>query len=248
MANNGGSVNHPTRMSDKKNTKSYDLFQTTDRSFSDQGKPDEPDEKQYPMGMPHGDNSDINVNDVVQPSITVQAAIRRLKLTAQPIKKGSNFPESKYKRAVFHLELALRKSQPRDLGEKDGLSLRYVKDQFGDHLIYLRDDHLKIVGLLMATKGRAVSNVFVLPKYRGQGLGTVLYLGAIHVLGKLKSSYDIGTMAVRTWKSVSKYHRVTLVDAEDHSVDFEWGPGGIPSVGGTPIDRMNEIFYFQAVK
>lgn len=72
------SVNHPTRMKDKPKT-STDLFQTTDRNFA--AVEDVQEQETYPIGMPKGDNSDHTVNDVVQPSITVQAAIKRLKAT-----------------------------------------------------------------------------------------------------------------------------------------------------------------------
>lgn len=64
-------------MSDK-GKKSTSLFQTLDRGYGEQHNATD---GEVPIGMPKGDNSTHTVNDVVQPSITVQAAIQRLKAT-----------------------------------------------------------------------------------------------------------------------------------------------------------------------
>ena len=74
MTQRNKSVNHPVRHTD--------LFQTTDYGVESDTYQNE---GELPIAMPKGNGSEHNVNEVIQPSITVQsrafikAAIKRLK-------------------------------------------------------------------------------------------------------------------------------------------------------------------------
>jgi hypothetical protein len=163
---------------------------------------------------------------------------------SMPIRMRENYTQLEFDRDVEFLEKRLKTKPAVPLGTKEGLSLYYLK------LTYSRDFFLKdrdrIIGILSTTaKGNMVISVFIEEEYRGRHLGLVLYLAAIHVLGELQSSSIIGIMAVRTWRSVSKYYSVELLDHLQVPVDFSWGTDTIPIVKGKPINKLRGNFYFK---
>jgi len=227
---------------------STDLYQTGDRDFSEE---DSTEEDQLPMGLPPGIGPSVhNVNTVVQPSITVQSSIRRLTATKQvesmPIRKGVNLSKKHFNQDLKFLERDLTKFNVSPLGKKDGLALFWLHDRRLP-TFYFRNEQKEIVGYLTVStaENNTVSGVFLDDRYRGHGLGTVLYLAAIRVLKRLRSSTDIGIMAVRTWKSISKYYPVKLCnDADDSRVPYTWDDRGIPVTNDRPIDKQPGYFYF----
>lgn len=134
------------------------------------------------------------------------------------------------------------------LGIKDGIELLAVGQSF-----VLRDLNSQVVGYLDTSREclvpkviEAVSATFILPKYRGRKLGTVLYLGALHVFKRLASDSTIAPSAVMTWRSLEKFgYTVKLwCVTHDRRVDFEWGANGLPVVWGKPMDKLREEFVF----
>jgi hypothetical protein len=78
------------------------------------------------------------------------------------------------------------------------------------------------------------SGVFIRKEYRGRKLGTVLYLGALHVFRHLVSDPHIGIDAIHTWASLSKYgYHVKLWSIESHmNIEFDFTPEGPKTAAG----------------
>jgi GNAT superfamily N-acetyltransferase len=145
-------------------------------------------------------------------------------------------------------------SKSKSFGIKDGLEMRVGKLDSGGSFVYLQNlkaedlkDQSSIIGGLELTSYKTVASVYLDPSYRRKGLGTVLYLGAIRAFTEVRSGSSISIYAVRTWRSVSKYHKVDLLESRTgKSVPYIWGPDGIPSVDGKPIDELSQNFQFRA--
>jgi GNAT superfamily N-acetyltransferase len=233
------------------------LYQTDDRDLEqDADLIEDHDSPQVPMGLPPGLGPSVhNVNTVVQPSITVQGSIYRLKATeeleAMPIKKGVNFSKSLFRQDLKFIQNELTRYNVSFLGKKNDLSLYWLKNRKAP-LFYFKNLEGNIIGYLDvdASANNTVRGVYLDDSYRGQGLGTVLYLAAIKYLKKLRSSNNIGIMAVRSWKSVSKYFKVHLhLDEYPYpEVDYQWGSDGVPIVEGKRIDKVRDYFYFEAYR
>jgi GNAT superfamily N-acetyltransferase len=148
-------------------------------------------------------------------------------LLVMKIVPGTNYDKEGFGYSVCSIEYAVNRKSPKHLGCKDGLDLFYIKDQHNEHFLYLKDGTeyvgmIRIDGRRNTRQGYKVGAVYVSTKYRGQGLGTVLYLGAVHQLKKIHSSYNIGSLAIRTWKSVGKYHPLDIYDEEGNKVEYTW--------------------------
>jgi predicted acetyltransferase len=142
---------------------------------------------------------------------------------------GTNYSKSSFDWSVTAIEQAVNRKQPTHLGSKDGLDLFYIKDQYKEHFIYLKDGN-EYIGMIRLGGDRygkefgyRVGAVYLCNKYRGRGLGTVLYLGAINRLKRIHSSTNIGEQAVRAWRSVAKYHPLKIYDHYEEKVDYTWG-------------------------
>lgn len=188
---------------------------------------------------------------------TVQAAIRRLQLTAQPVRNGANLDRTVYRALLHDLEKKLRvagthrsKLKIKNLGTRDEVTLYRVIDYSGDYyvlvkgLLTAKDLESQCVGVLSTEfKDRGhINAVYVDPKYRGQGYGTVLYLGLLHENSSICSGSSFGTDACRVWRSLSKFKNVELLDlTAEEVVNFEWGPDAIPVVNGRPINKGSNV-------
>lgn len=140
-----------------------------------------------------------------------------------------------------------RGEQFTELGVKDGLRLSAFK-LYGGWIILLHKEG-NAVGFLQTNRLGQVDGVFLDKKYRGKNLGIVLYLAAVRVCKRIRSSVNIGIMAVKTWQKLSHYYNVTLhEDRSDKKVKFEWGKDGIPVVDGVPINDVPTMYYFEATK
>jgi len=189
---------------------------------------------------------DSNPNIIVQPNIPVSGVLSRL-IESMYIEMGPNTSRQNFLNEIRGLEKILKKKKPVSYGTKDRISLFYLKHNKDSCSVFFRNESDIISGLLEVS-GYEVDSIYIENNYRGKNLGTVLYLTAIRILGKLKSSFNIGIMAVRTWKSVSKYYEVQLKDENDEAVKYEWGSNGIPVVNGKPITAIKTDFYFEAHK
>jgi predicted acetyltransferase len=142
---------------------------------------------------------------------------------------GTNYSKSSFDWSVNSIEQAAYRKKPKHLGSKDGLDLYYVQDQYKEHFIYLKDGR-EYIGMIRLsndrygpkTFGYKVGAVYLCNQYRGRGLGTVLYLGAIHQLKRIHSSTNIGEQAVRTWRSINKYYPLTIYNDNDDVVEYTW--------------------------
>lgn len=137
----------------------------------------------------------------------------------------------------------------RSLGTKNGINLGYLRST--DTLILFDVTTETAIGYLELTRIDEpapfyVNSVFVAPEFRGQKLGTVLYLGALNVHPHLASDGLIGIDALRTWKSLIKfgYDVKMWSNTFGRPVDFKWGPDGIPVIGGKPMNKQQEEFVF----
>jgi hypothetical protein len=144
---------------------------------------------------------------------------------------------------------------PVDLGTKNGISLAVLKTgKYARNPNFILSKDKEIVGLLSLEAAYAevtdiadyeVHAVYLKEEFRGQNLGVVLYLAAIHVLHSICSSENIGIAAVKTWKAIAKYHEVDLVVWENKAgeagsfvaIPYAWDSRGVPTVKGVPIDK-----------
>jgi|SRR5476651_209937 len=147
------------------------------------------------------------------------------------IVSGTNYSKSSFEWSITTIEQAVNRKKPKHLGSKDGLDLFYIKDQYKEHFIYLKDGR-EYIGMIRLSNdcspeelGYRVGAVYLCNQYRGRGLGTVLYLGAINRLKRIHSSTNIGEQAVRTWRSVAKYHKLEIYDHYDEKVEYTWAKG-----------------------
>lgn len=189
-------------------------------------------------------------------SLSVQSSIRRLQMTAQKVTPGSNMNQAGFFAMDNSLSSCLSAGDPiTSLGKRGNLSLFHLDGSDSDYYFLVRgsDPKGERIGILGTNlKKNKVTGVFVIPSMRNKGLGTALYLAMIHTKGMVRSDLDFGTDACRTWKSISKYHTVKLIDNKTTKpVSFEWGVNAIPVVSGYPINEGPNIkrnFYFLAVK
>lgn len=176
-------------------------------------------------------------------------------LEAMSITKGENVDKKSGALFLRRMQRDLQAAKrPKSLGTKDGRTLWSFLTPYHDPAFMLVEGHSldgKPIGGLLTTNLGKIDTVFVDPAFRGKGLGTVLYLGAIHELGSIRSSTYIGTMAVATWKAISKYYHVRLErlgSGKPVPVPFEWGSDGIPVVDGKPITKLKDSFIFRVTK
>jgi GNAT superfamily N-acetyltransferase len=168
------------------------------------------------------------------------------------IVKGENYDKWGFDSRVDEIEELLSYTTPRFLGTKDGLTLYHIKGESWNQFIYLqRNRDKKVIGMLAMAKtpyrhiGYGVRAVYISSRYRGKGLGTVMYLGAVHVLKKIHSSTCIGEMAVRTWRSLSKYHTLEMYDLYERKRDFKWKKReSVPRIDKKRIDETRDCYHF----
>lgn len=184
----------------------------------------------------------------------LEAAFRLLEssslVESMPIKQGVNFSKMQFVQDLKALKEDFKHSNVSFLGKKGDLTLYWLKNKRLP-AFYFKNEQDEVVGFLdVIGSSNTVRAVYIDAKYRGQGLGTVLYLAAIKYLKVLRSSTNIGIMAVRSWKSVSKYFKVNLLEIDDrgnsNQVEYEWGPDNIPIVNGKPITKQPDNFIFVA--
>jgi GNAT superfamily N-acetyltransferase len=168
------------------------------------------------------------------------------------IVKGVNFCKGGFEDQVAIIDRAEQRREPEFLGSKDGLDLYYITSNCREHFIYLKheDDYIGMISLHGRKKnklGFGVGAVYISPKFRGRGLGTVLYLGAIHRLKRIHSSTCIGEQAVRTWRSLAKYHDLKIYDLydEDTPKEYTWETKRkYPLIDGKRLDQGWDYYQF----
>lgn len=141
-----------------------------------------------------------------------------------------------------------------DLGTANGLQL--LMTTWINPVFILRDvKTLEVVGYMDMAKvdpdwGLSIKyyqqGVYIKPAYRGRKLGTVLYLGALHVFQHFASDPIIGIDAVRAWKAIEKYgYKVKMWDSDNHQdIAFVWAPDGQPLIHGHTMDKYEETLLF----
>lgn len=141
-----------------------------------------------------------------------------------------------------------------DLGTANGLQLLWT--YWITPVFILRDaTTLEVVGYMELSStdtdwGLRIkyyqSGVYIKPAYRKRKLGTVLYLGVLHVFQHLVSDPIIGIDAVRTWKAIEKYgYKVRIWNADAHQeLDFVWAPDGQPLLHGRTMDEYEDTLLF----
>lgn len=172
------------------------------------------------------------------------------------IEEGSNYDLESFEETVEEIKETIRDGfDVVNLGEKDGLVLNYVKGRFQQY-VFLRKakrKNGKIVGMISMSShhdpkiGTGVFASYLRKKYRGQGLGTVMYLGAVHHLGKIHSSTCLGEMSLRTYKALRKFHKVDMYDMSNEKVRYSWNEK-IPKVNGRRIDDVWDYYHFVVTK
>lgn len=158
---------------------------------------------------------------------------------------GENFCKDGFEDQVSIIDQAEMSREPEFLGSKNGLDLFYITSRNKERFVYLKheEDYIGMICLTGRKKdelGYCVGAVYLDPAFRGRGLGTVLYLGAIHRLKRIHSSTCIGEMAVRTWRSLGKYHDLKIYDAYEYGQPkkYKWESNRrYPKIEGK---RMNE--------
>jgi GNAT superfamily N-acetyltransferase len=179
---------------------------------------------------------------------------------AMYITKGENYDLWGFNNLKDEIKEAVANgNEATNLGTKDGLTLFHLdKGTRWSQYVYLqRNRDKQIVGIISLNKkkerkiGYGVYAVYLKRGYRGRGLGTVLYLGAAHVLKKIHSSTCIGEMAVRTWRSLGHYHRLDMYQdpyaRNPKKVKYEWDTK-YPIVNGKSIDQQSSYFQFVITK
>lgn len=169
-------------------------------------------------------------------------------LTRNPISNSGGIRHCK------DFEKEIRKTTIVDLGTANGLQMLWFT--WVNPVVALREvDTQQVIGYMELDKADPAwglkyryyqAGVFIVPKYRKRGLGTVLYLGALHAFDHLISDPIIGIDAVRTWKSIEKYgYKVRMWDAEQHvGLNFTWAPDGQPLIAGLPMGAYESDLLF----
>lgn len=96
------------------------------------------------------------------------------------------------------------------LKQSGKFSLFEVADATSKSYYVTHPDSLFPIGMLVCSKyeNRWRSNtVFVVPTYRGQGLGSLLYEAAINSIGYLTSSEDLSVGSSKLWQSLIKKYK-----------------------------------------
>jgi predicted GNAT family N-acyltransferase len=167
------------------------------------------------------------------------------------IVSGTNYDMWGFNTQVDSIKNALDDGKkPKHLGHKDGLDLFFLKVSKYERFVFLKNGKeyigmLNIQGDKDELLGCKVGAVYLKNKYRGRGLGTVMYLGAIHKIKKLHSSIYIGEQAVRTWRSLGKYHDLKIYDDEYNEMKYTWEPHRkFPLVGGRRLNEGYDDYHF----
>ena len=137
------------------------------------------------------------------------------------------------------------------LGVKGGIELRlYVEPTKEFYALYSLDES-RFIGYLsyitncshMPKMKGYVQASYLTKKWRGKGLGIVLYLGLLHNRKHVCSDANFSASAVRTWRALSKYnYKVKLwCTTFDKPTSFEF-IDNIPYVEGKSIERLREEF------
>jgi GNAT superfamily N-acetyltransferase len=152
------------------------------------------------------------------------------------------------------LQKILLRGKATDLGTANGLQLMWIT--WVNPVFILRDtETLEVIGYMDLAKvdpdwGLRIKyyqqGVYIKPAYRKRGLGTVLYLGVLHVFQHFVSDPIIGIDAVRAWKAIEKYgYKVKMWDSDNHQdVAFVWAPDGQPLIHGHTMDKYEETLLF----
>lgn len=152
------------------------------------------------------------------------------------------------------LQKELLKAKFTDLGTANGLQLGWII--WNGPVFILRDvQNLEVIGYMELDDvdpdwGLHIkyyqSGVYIKPPYRKRKLGTVLYLGALHVFQHLASDPIIGIDAVRTWKAIEKYgYKVKMWDSDNHqAIDFTWSSDGQPLIHGHTMGEYDATLLF----
>lgn len=177
-----------------------------------------------------------------------------MKIYAQPMTRNP-ISEDGGTRHCRSLQKELIKVKSVDLGTANGLQLVWF--MWINPVFVLRiADTLDVIGYMELDKVRPEwglsiryyqSGVFIRQSHRNRKLGTVLYLGALHVFNRLVSDPIIGIDAVRTWKAIEKYgYKVHMWDSNEHQeVPFVWSPNGEPIIHGRTMDKYkNELLFY----
>lgn len=145
------------------------------------------------------------------------------------IVKGVNFCKGGFEDLVAIIDRAESVNDPEFLGSKDGLDLYYIASRSRERFVYLKKGEtyvgmISLYGRKRDSLGFGVGAVYLNAQYRGRGLGTVLYLGAIHKLKRIHSSTCIGEQAVRTWRSLGKYYDLKIYNLENNKTprEYKW--------------------------
>ena len=172
------------------------------------------------------------------------------------ITKGANYWHGSFRCDVSEIQRDLRWNNKKltNLGSKDGLTLYSLKGEYS-RWIYLRKNtgRKSIVGMIRLLKdirhGAKVCASFITKQYRNKGLGQVLYLGAVHQYGTVKSSGNLGEMSLRIYKKLMKYHKVSVRDWNGRACKFEWPEDKeMPVVNGKKLDDTYYTYNFVVQK
>lgn len=178
-----------------------------------------------------------------------------VEIDSQPIIDGENIKKQNGNRLCVKLQ-GLYLSDPSlmikltAVGSVDVFLFPGSSTQF----VCLHDRGL-IVGYLKLIKDEQIPSVkwqvnesFIKESHRSKGYGVLMYAQAIKRFKGLCSSANMGSMAVRTWKSLAKKFNIHLwCTTFDKEFKFDWGTNNIPVVQGKPIDTLHrEEFVFYA--
>lgn len=165
------------------------------------------------------------------------------------IVRGSNLSDIDVRWFLSKINRSLRTKTPKEyLGEKDGITLLHIpvsiRPEVVESFVFLVEN--RVIGFLymfVENDGAQVGAIWIEESYRGKGLGVVLYLAAIRAYGTISSNEDIGIMAVKTWRKLSKYHPVGLYHYKIPK-KYRWNTYGIPEVNGIPITDLPDEYTF----
>jgi hypothetical protein len=219
------STNHPTRLKE-----STDLYQTTNRGLPVESE--EITDDDFPIGMLPGHGSEHNVNTVVQPSITVQAAIHRLKVTAMD-------PTHKYSNATGEDAMSWRwrfnNNDPKRIPTNiKGLDLVVAKDSVDYYAFLVKgkepQGYVKFEGrLAVPSPWHGVvftPHSYVREKYRGKGYITSVYQWFLKAGHGLLASDKHSPLASALWKGLlAKYPHQFLNHTPNEAYPFKKAPG-----------------------
>jgi predicted GNAT family N-acyltransferase len=136
-----------------------------------------------------------------------------------------------------------------DLGTKDGLHMRLIKDTL-DRVVTI-DDGTKVIAYGKLERSPysqrwRMYNLYVDKAWRGKKLANVIHLGAVHVYKHLESDTTMSMGALKAFRSLESFgYKLKMLDTETNkTVPFTWGPDGIPEVDGNSIeDAENYALY-----